>query len=326
MHDATMNDYPQRQLDTGKNADEIEPKKHTVAAFEAVFVTILWSSSWVIIKFGLEELPPLTFSGLRYSLASIILLVIIFSKSNLKKELRTQSRSWWVQMLIYGVIFVTITQGAQFVGLDLLPAITVSLFLNLTPILVVLLGFILLRERPDSKQAFWIIIGFSGVIIYFQPWSMNEVNPLGLLIVSIGVLANAISAVMGRAINKESKTSPWLITGVSMSFGSLILIVSGILLEDIQSLSPLSMFYIIWLSVVNTAFAFTIWNNAMRTLRAMDISIINGTMLPQIVLLSILFLGELPDFLEIGGLILVGLGALMVQLNQIKRNSNSTND
>ena len=64
-------------------------------------------------------------------------------------------------------------------------------------------------------------------------------------------------------------------------------------------------------------------NRAMRTLRAMDISIINGTMLPQIVILSVIFLEEIPDLVEIGGLILVGLGALMVQLNQIKHISDN---
>jgi len=43
-------------------------RSHLIPALQALFVTFLWSSSWVLIKFGLEEIPPLTFAGLRYGL------------------------------------------------------------------------------------------------------------------------------------------------------------------------------------------------------------------------------------------------------------------
>ena len=65
-----------------KNSDsETAPKRHYKAVGEALFVTVLWASSWVIIKFGLEGegLPPVTFAGLRYSIAAGILLAIILS-------------------------------------------------------------------------------------------------------------------------------------------------------------------------------------------------------------------------------------------------------
>jgi drug/metabolite transporter (DMT)-like permease len=44
------------------------------AALVALFVVFLWATSWVLIKFGLETIPPLTFAGLRYGLASLVLL------------------------------------------------------------------------------------------------------------------------------------------------------------------------------------------------------------------------------------------------------------
>ena len=47
--------------------------RHHRALAQAVFVTFLWSTSWVLIKFGLEAMPPLLFAGLRYGLASLIL-------------------------------------------------------------------------------------------------------------------------------------------------------------------------------------------------------------------------------------------------------------
>ena len=67
---------------------------------------------------------------------------------------------------------------------------------------------------------------------------------------------------------------------------------------------------VIWLAVVNTAFAFTLWNHTLRTLSAVESSIINNTMLVQIALLAWAFLGEPLTERQIAGMIVAGLGTL----------------
>ena len=74
---------------------------------------------------------------------------------------------------------------------------------------------------------------------------------------------------------------------------------------------------ILWLAVVNTAFAFTLWNHTLHTLTAMESSIINGTMLIWIPLFAVLFLGERITGREMLGLITVGAGTLIVQLRRL---------
>jgi drug/metabolite transporter (DMT)-like permease len=288
----------------------------------ALFVTVLWASSWVIIKFGLEEIPPLTFAGLRYVIAAILLMFIVIGRNDSRHELRGASRKQIVTLAGYGLVFVTVTQAAQFVGLDLLPAISVSLLLNMTPLIVLILGVILLREVPTYGQIGWILIGIAGVLIYFYPLDLGALQIAGVIVVLIGVVSNAFSSIIGRAINKKRELTPLVITSVSMLFGSVVMLAAAVLLENAQTISSLSWFYIIWLSVVNTAFAFTLWNRAMQTLRAIDITLINGTMLPQIVILSIFFLGEIPTFLDWIGLVLIALSALIVQVIQAKRENN----
>lgn len=310
--------------DEMKTQEDGTTRRHYIAVLQALFVTVLWSSSWVIIKFGLEEIPPLTFSGLRYSIAAILLLAMIASKQNLRNSVKGKSMRWWGTLALYGILFVSITQGAQFVGLELLEAITVSMLLNLTPLLVLVFGIILLREVPTIRQIGWIILGILGTLLYFYPVAFAGSQMLGLIVVGCGVLTNALSSIMGRSINKQRTAPPVVITGVSMAIGSLFLLLAGIILEGLVSLSPLSIFYILWLSVVNTAIAFTIWNKVMQTLRAIDISIINGTMLPQIVILSIIFLGEMPELIDWVGLLLVGISALAVQISQGKRKMEDT--
>jgi drug/metabolite transporter (DMT)-like permease len=77
------------------------------------------------------------------------------------------------------------------------------------------------------------------------------------------------------------------------------------------------------LAVVNTAFAFTLWNHTLRTLSAVESSVINSLMMPQIAILAFVFLEETLSAKEIWGLILVGIGVLIVQVKpRIKYNRN----
>ncbi|MDF1540196.1 MAG: EamA family transporter [Candidatus Thorarchaeota archaeon] len=309
-------------LTDAETKDGDSSRHYYKAVAQALLVTVLWASSWVIIKFGLEEIPPLTFAGLRYTIASAILMALIIGRTETKHLLQNANRRQIIVLAGYGLVFVAITQGSQFVGLDLLPAISVSLLLNLTPLIVLFLGIILLKEIPSRGQFGLILIGIGGVLLYFYPLEFGGLQLLGVIVVLIGVVSNAFSSIIGRAINKKKEFTPIVVTGVSMLFGSLVLLFSAFLVEGIQTISLLSWFYILWLSVVNTAIAFTIWNRAMRTLRAVNITIINGTMLPQIVILSIIFLGEIPTVLDWIGLLLIALSALLVQIIQARRANN----
>ena len=78
---------------------------------------------------------------------------------------------------------------------------------------------------------------------------------------------------------------------------------------------------IAWLALVNTALAFTLWNRSLQSLTAVESSVLNGLMLPQIVLLAWIFLGEGIHIKEMAGLALVGLGALLVQTARIPHQS-----
>lgn len=289
-------------------------REYAFAVIVALLVTVLWSSSWVIIKLGLKDIPPLTYSGLRYSLAALILLGIILSKAGYRSTVKRQNWRWWRLVALYGALFVAVTQGAQFVALALLPAITVSLLLNLTPLVVLMLGVVFLREVPSLRQVCLILLAVVGAMLYFFPAGIPASETLGMAVVMVALIANAVSSVMGRSINRDRAVPPLVVTGISMAFGAVLLLATGVIIEGIVMLTPMSVVYIIWLSIVNTAFAFTLWNKSMQTLRAVDISIINSTMMPQIVILSIWFLGEMPSLLDWVGLIVLAVSVSLVQV------------
>ncbi|MCG3220469.1 MAG: DMT family transporter [Candidatus Heimdallarchaeota archaeon] len=298
-------------------------KTRPFAIFQAFIVTILWSSSWPIIKFGLENenLPPFIFAGLRYVTASVILIVAVLVSPRHRRELKTITKKWWLILIFYGLIFYTLTQGAQFLGLVYLPAITVSLLLSFTPILVLIIAVFTIKEKPSFIQIIFVLTALGGALLYFIPsLNLNLTTSIiiGLVVVIIGVLANAFSTIVGRSINQKQVLSPLVITAVSMLIGSIILLVVGFSVEGVPSISLTGVGYILWLSVVNTALAFTLWNHSMQRLRAVEISIINNTMLFQITILVVIFLSERPTPLEWVGLAIVAISGLLLPLFKSK--------
>ena len=310
-------------IDTDDGNPQDSRRTRIVAILQALFVTVLWSSSFVIIKFGLEDIPPLTFAGLRYSIASLILVMLILAQPKMRSSLMGRSRRWWGMLFLYGCIYITATQGTQFLGLFYLPAITFSLLLNLTPIIVLLTAIPMLGEKPSMIESVLVFLGIFGVILYFYPLDFIGVSILGLIIGLISLVANSASALIGRAINRAKDTPSLVVTGVMMSVGSVFLMLFGLTTEPISPLSFTSWFYILWLAVANTALAFTLWNRAMRVLRAVDMTLINSTMMPQIVILSFIFLAEYPEPLDWIGLILLAISVGAVQYLQTKRMNSS---
>jgi drug/metabolite transporter (DMT)-like permease len=283
---------------------------------QALFVTFLWSTSWVLIKVGLKDIPALPFAGLRYLLAFLCLLPFAWRWGHLA-QLRALSLRDWLKLAVLGLLYIAVSQGAQFLGLSYLPAVTVSLLLNFTPAVVALLGILLLSERPTRVQWAGIVLYLAGTLFYFFPMSVLGSEAFGMAVVVLGVLTNAISAVLGRQVNREKKLHPIAVTVASMGVGSVALLLFGVSVQGVPTISPDGWMVVGWLAVVNTAFAFPLWNHTLRTLSAVESSIINSTMLVQIALLAWLFLGEELTAQKIGGMIMVGLGMLIVQLRRL---------
>ncbi len=296
-------------------------RKYTTSILQALLVTFLWSTSFIIIKKGLVSIPPLTFAGLRYFLDSLFLSPFVFKKKY-RIEIQTLSKKKWSMLLLLGLVFYVFTQGTQFIGLSLLPSTTVSLMLNFTPVIVVILSIIFICEKPLPRQILGILLFIIGALIYFLPISDIGKQYIGLVVMTVSITSNAIASVLGRSINRNKENSPFTITFISMSFGSILLLSTGLIIEGIPRISIMPWIALIWLSSINTAFAFTLWNRTLRHLTAMVSSIINGTMLIQIAILAWIFLGERPSWTNVGGMIIASIGAIFVQLRYKEKEKN----
>jgi drug/metabolite transporter (DMT)-like permease len=285
------------------------------AVVQALLVTFLWSTSWVLVKIGLEGIPALFFAGLRYAIAFLCLLLFTFRSGQLARARGLSSRAW-ARLTVLGVLFYSVTQGAVYLALTYLPAVTTSLLLSFTPIVVALLGIILLREQPTTIQWLGVCLYLVGVSVYFHPLAVLRAEKVGLAIGGVAVLANALSSILGRHINRSGELEPMTVTVVSMGSGGVLLFLAGLIAHGFPRLTLVQWAVILWLAVVNSALAFTLWNATLRILSATESSIVNNTMLFQIAVLAWVFLGERLSGPEVLGMLLAGLGTLAVQVRR----------
>lgn len=286
---------------------------HWKAALQALFVVFIWGTSWVFVKIGLHDIPPVTFAGLRYFLAFVALLGVSLATRS-RSEFRELGKAGWLRFIVLGILLYAGTQGAVFLALAYLPAVTVNLLWSFSNILITVLGVLLLSERPRLLQWAGVLLAVLGATIFFYPVAIPQNQSIGFSVAILGVLANVAASILGRDINRTSKYSPLIVTVISMGVGSIILLAAGSLLEEIPVIDFRSWLIILWLALVNTAFTFTLWNHTMRTLTAMESSIINSTMLIWVTIFAVIFLHETISVKQLVGLVGTGLGTVIVQL------------
>jgi drug/metabolite transporter (DMT)-like permease len=295
----------------------MEPSCRVTAILQAIFVTLLWSTSWVLIKIGLRNnLPATTFAGLRYTLAFLCLIPFVFFNRAQRTALKNLTRKDWIKLSLLGVVYIAITQGAMFLALSYLPANMVSLLLNLTSVFVGLAGIFLLKEFPTHLQWTGILLATVGVGVYFFPISLPAGQVTGIIIGLFCMFANVASSLFSREVNRTGNLSPLIVTFVSMGVGSVLMLVTGLAVQGSGTLTGTDWAIIAWMAIVNTALAFTLWNRSLQVLTAVESSVLNSLMMPQIAILAFLFLGEQIPLKALGGLILVFAGSIIVQIKK----------
>lgn len=287
------------------------PHSHLGAVALALLVTLLWSSSWVLIRWGLDDegLAPLSFAGIRYALAACLLAGWALAGPRHRRALRALPGPLLGRLIVLGVILYALAQGAQFVALDHQPAATTSLVLAMTPLLVAGLSSLSLGEAPRLRQLAGAGLAVVGAWSFFS--GDLGATLIGMTAALVGLGANSGASLLARAVNRTGEVDALVVTTVSMGVGAALLLLTGLLVEGLPTVSVRAWLIVGWLAVVNTALAFTWWNMSLRRLSALESAVINTSMPAQVAVLAWVFLEEPLGAAEILGIILVTAGVVL---------------
>ena len=124
-------------------------------------VMLIWGSSWILLKFTLGEVPPISLAFLRFFIASpTIFLLALITKKRSQMKIRLEEIPTYSILALTGV---TLLYVAEFFGLKYTTTINASILVNLSIIFIALFAFFFLKEKLGKREWSGIIISFIGV-------------------------------------------------------------------------------------------------------------------------------------------------------------------
>lgn len=287
----------------------------------AIIVTLLWSSSFVLIKWGLSDIPPLYFATLRYALAFVILLAVQASFGRREHKPDPAGRGRVGLLVVAGIAGYTVAQGFLFVGLFYLPAVTTSFLLTFNPLLVLVLGVGFLGEGASLLQLGGLGLALAGAWAFFSAKVAWEGQWLGVLIVVVSGVGWAVYLVMIRFLQQSGNVGSLRLTTTTMGIGVAGMAVLTLLSGQYATLTTNGVLTIVWLATANTALAFFMWNWALRSIPAYELTVLQNVMLVEIALFAYVFLQETITPVMMVGMALVLVGIFVVQARAARKNA-----
>lgn len=292
-----------------------------LAVLEAFLATIIWASSFIIVKIGLDYMGPLTIAGLRYFIGFLILLPFLLCR---RKSASPLTRQLWIRLAAIGISAYAIGNGALFWGLKTLPATTVSFLMSLLPLIILLGGVLWLKEFPTGWQIFGVILSLAGSVLFFSAgFQAGEVS--GLLIVCAGMIGFAGFGILGRDVARSQAVSTLTLTALPLAIGGVVLLLVALPLEGVPSPGLFPVLIVLWLAVVNTALAYILYNHSLKTLTALEMNVIQNLTPLGTALLAWVILAEKLTLIQILGMVIMVIGVIFVQRRTAPPESSESN-
>lgn len=245
----------------------------------AVICTMLWGSAIPTIKLGYDvfSIAPaatadkLVFAGVRFFGAGILILIplSIFSK-NIVIE-----KGIFRHSLILGLIQTAGQYFFMYIGLAYTTGVNTSVFNAVGTLLYIVLAWIIYRDERVSKiKVLGCGIGFFGILL-------NSTATLKMGIISFKgdgfIIISSVCVAIGFLYSKHcvKNSNPFLLTGVQMGFGGLVLLAVGLLFGGkLPTASTSGIILLLYLMLVS-AVAFSLWTLLLRDYPASLVGVFN---------------------------------------------------
>ncbi len=287
--------------------------KRTRAVISLIFVMFVWGSSFSVTKMAVAALPPVYFAFLRFSVASIVLIPFLLSKS--KKAVEKVPPLIIILMALTGITCYYIFFNFS---LRYTSASMGALLEGFIPINIALLAAIFLKEKLRSIQLAGIFISVAGVILvgFIKISVQNAPDPFtGNLLMIVCIFLWAVYTILSK---KLALSDPLTVITYTTITGTLFLL-PAVLVElnnkpwPMPSLS--GWMAIIYLGAIGSALCYFLYSKALEHLSAAQVG--NFLNLDPVTGagLAIIFLHEKILLWQIAGCVLILTGVWLSTKN-----------
>ncbi|MFA5009862.1 MAG: DMT family transporter [Patescibacteria group bacterium] len=278
---------------------------------QGLFVVFIWSASKIILKMGLEEIPPYFFAAVLQLVVLVVLLIYMWFERE-KYSFKISVRDKYLMVLAGAVGYGGATLFVM-IGLQYVTGATAGLVAATSVLFTLLMSGILVKEKPRLEQYLGVVLVATGLVIFLGHQVLGG-TLLGVALLILAEVGYAFNNSVGRIIAKahtDNVTLPLMLIGNGVA--AMVLVPIGLLTDGMPAINW-DIRLVVSLVVVALIFAFggLIWGNVLDKLKVLEASILDSTMIIQVAILSVIFLHESLTAHNIYGGLLVLLGALIV--------------
>lgn len=287
-----------------------EQRPSRVQALVEAFAAIsIWASSFLFVKMGLAYMGPLFISGVRYLLAFLLLLPLLLADPSWRRLGRRE----WGYLIAIGLTAYALGSGMLYWGLKYLTATTSAFLSALTPLPVLVVGILWLREWPTRWQVTGVVVSLAGIWFFFGLEPL-ELSWLGIGLTALSIVGYTAFAILGRAVAREALVNTLVLTTIPLGIGGGVLTAAGLLFEPSPTINVTSLSIIAWLTIINSAVAYFIYNHALQTLTALEMNVMFNLITPMAAIMAVIWLGESLNIWQVIGIVVTTVGVIMVQM------------
>jgi len=286
----------------------------------AVIACLLWGSAFVGAKIAFQYVGPIFLSGMRFTLAAMILLPVIFIKGiNIRAQLKH-----WRFMLLFALIQTFLQYGLFFMGLNKVPGATSAIIIGGGPLFVALMAHLTLpNDKLTLRKIAAVTLGISGVIfISLTKDNTSAGYPNFYFGVGLLLLSNIIGSYTNIMVikRKSENISPVVLTAFANFTGGIMLLITALIIEkpEIKIFPAEFYFALLWLSTI-PAVSFTLWYGLLNS-PGVKVSELNMwkfvVPITGCVLSWLLLPGEMPNVISISGIVIIISAMWMMQFRK----------
>jgi drug/metabolite transporter (DMT)-like permease len=244
-------------------------KQHLLGALCLSLAASMWGGMYVVSKYVLDYIPPLTLVWLRYIIAFVFLFTILKIVQFRSKRYETIKKNDWFLIAWIGFIGYFISIALQFIGTNLSDAHTGALITSATPAFIVIFAWFVLKEVLTVRKVLAMVLATIGVVIVIGLDTNVGSNFIGsVILVGAAITWALLSVYVKLASNRLSSLT---ITTYAVLFA--LVFTTPAFVWELQSnefyyQDSLIILGVIYLGVVSTAGAFFLWNKGMELMDA----------------------------------------------------------
>lgn len=286
------------------------PSSFARAALVAL-LCVIWGSTWIVIRGGLDDLPPLTSAGARFLLAALVMSALAPWLAPREGGSRAPLRL----SLVVGVLQFGVSYAAVYWVETRLPSGIVSVLWAVNPLLVAIATRRYLRgEKLDVRQWSGLAVGFGGVALLFFR-DLDRFGP-GAVPAALVLFASPVAAAIATTVVKRQGggVSSVELNRNGMWIGAACLCAAALAFERDASVtwSSAAIASVAYLAVIGTVVAFGLYFWLLRHTAAHRLSLISYVTPAIALLLGAWIGGEELSRYTIGGSIAILIGVALV--------------